>query len=116
MLRKITFAFGLILFAAGLISFFIPNWFYLIQFDLSQSLAYSIIGAVGIVLVAMNKSDLILRRYLTFLAIFNLALLMIGLSFPNFADIVHLEVPEHFSHAAIGLVAAILSDIYKFKK
>lgn len=106
MMLKIITAFGGLMFLAGLLGFFIPNILYLIQFDLFQSFIYITIGAIGLKLGLTKDTSVIQQqRYLAALSIINLSLLTIGIFWPNFADIIHLEVPEHFWHGLVGLLS-----------
>ncbi|MDP3986412.1 MAG: hypothetical protein Q8P77_03245 [Candidatus Veblenbacteria bacterium] len=113
MLRTFVTAYGALMLAVGLLGFFVPNVLYLVQFDLWQSLLYAALGAVGLMLGLKRSANLNQNRYLNALAIVNLALLMLGLSFPNLGDIFHLEVPEHVFHGVVGATAALLADYYR---
>lgn len=115
MLKKIVLSLGSLMLAVGLLGFFVPNFLYLVQFDLIQSFIYSLAGGIGISLAISNQTDLVRRRYFDFLAILSLSLLIIGLSFPNWGDLIHLEVPEHFFHAVLGLAACLASDYFRKK-
>ncbi|HAO81655.1 MAG: hypothetical protein UV57_C0003G0029 [Parcubacteria group bacterium GW2011_GWD2_43_10] len=113
MINKITAFFGSLMFVIGLLGFFMPNVLYLIQFDLFQSFIYVVLGAIGLKLgfgQSTTKSQL---TYLQGLAITNLLLMMIGIFWPNLGDIVHLEVPEHFFHGAVGLTSALAADYFR---
>ena|SRR3990167_1885949 len=113
MLRTFVTAYGALMLAVGLLGFFVPNVLYLVQFDLWQSLLYGVLGASGLTLGLSHNKRPTQNRYLNALAIVNLALLMLGLSFPNLGDIFHLEVPEHVFHGVVGATAALLADYYR---
>lgn len=108
MTAKIITALGAIMLLVGLFGFFIPNVLYLVQFDLFQSLIYVSLGVIGLKLgLSKTTSALNQQQYLASLSAINLSLLTIGIFWPNLGDIIHLEVPEHFGHGSIGLIAAL---------
>ncbi len=111
MARLISFIIGVIFTSLGLLGFFKPNLMYLVQFDLFQSFCYLVIGALGLK-ISLDKEpkQLQLKKYLTVVAVFNLVLMMLGLIWPNLGDIFHLEIPEHFFHAGVGLISALTAD------
>lgn len=114
MYRVTTIILGLLLFTVGLIGFFQPNLNYTVQFDLFQSLLYIVAGAVGITLGLGKHSIGSQWLYVRIIGICGIVLLLLGLTFPNFMDIVHLEIPEHIFHAIIGLGALFASDRKNF--
>jgi len=113
MLKLAVISFSGLMMTVGLLGFFVPNLYYVVQFDSYQSFVYMLVGAAGLKFGFGSATDLIRRRYLDAVAIVNLTLLMIGLSFPNLGDIIHLEVPEHVFHAAVGMTAALVSDYFR---
>lgn len=115
MLQKITFIFGSLLFLVGLAGFFVPNFLYLVQFDLFQSLLYAILGVVGLKMALTNQTPKHRLGYLQVVAITNLLLMMLGMFWPNWGDIIHLEVIENFFHSGLGLIAVVASDIFRKK-
>ena len=110
MYRIASIVIGLSLFAVGLVSLFKPNWAYYVQFDLFQSFLYAVVGAIGIKLGFGRHSVGAQWYYTRGVGIGATLLLLLGLTFPNFRDIVHLEVPEHFLHALLGVGALFASD------
>lgn len=109
--RIVLIILGGILLATGLLGFLKPNLMYLVQFDLYQSFLYAILGAIGLKLgLSPTTPPRYSQKYFEALAIINFILLMLGLFWPNWGDIFHLEVPEHFWHALIGITAALMAD------
>jgi hypothetical protein len=104
---------GLILFLLGLGGFFIGHIPGFAQLDLWQSFVYLIGGAIGMQLGWGKATDKTRSRYATATGIMGLVLLSFGLTFPNFFDIFHLEVPEHFFHAIIGVAGCLIGGKYK---
>jgi hypothetical protein len=97
----------------GLAGFFIvriPNF---VQLDLWQSLVYLILGAVGLQLGCGQTSSLNRARYATATGLVGLIFLGFGLTFPNFADIFHLELPEHVFHLLLGLAGCLVGNTKK---
>lgn len=108
MVAKIISSFSALMLLAGLLGFFVPNILYLVQFDLWQSFIYTILGAIGLKLgLSKNTTPPAQQWYLASLAVVSLTLLTLGIFWPNLADIIHLEVPEHFWHGAVGLLAVL---------
>jgi hypothetical protein len=113
MLKKIVIFFGGLMLAVGLLGFFIPNVLFLVQFDLWQSLIYAVLGATGLQIGLGQTKDLAQLGYLKALAIVNLVMLLMGLTWPNWGDIFHLEVPEHFFHGIVGISSALAADFFR---
>ena len=88
----------------------IPNF---VQFDLFQSLVYVSFGAVGLKISFGKTETKILARYATATGIMGLIFLAFGLTFPNFFDIFHLEIPEHMFHLIIGVTGCLVGDHYR---
>ncbi len=110
MYRAASIIFGAILLTVGIVSLLRPNWAYYVQFDLFQSFIYALAGAVGLKLGLGRHSVGSQWYYVRGLGIAGLCLLLLGLTFPNFRDIVHLEVPEHVFHGILGVAALFASD------
>ncbi len=110
MLKTYVRSLAVLLFAIGLWGFWggaIPN---VVQLDLFQSLVYVVFGAVGLKLGFSQTANKTLARYATASGIMGLVFLGFGLTFPNFFDIFHLEIPEHVFHALIGILGCVVGD------
>jgi len=105
--RRATLTFAVVFTAVGLYGMLVGRVGYLVQFDLFQSLTYTILGFVGLKLGIENTNVQAMRRYISAVAILSLFLFVLGLTFPNFRDLVHLEVPEHVLHLTVGVAAAV---------
>ena len=104
---------GAALFLLGLAGFFIvqiPNF---VQLDLWQSFIYLILGAIGLQLGWGKAQAITRRRYATTTGIIGLVFLGFGLTFPNFGDIFHLELPEHIFHLLLGLIGCLVGNSNK---
>ena len=101
---------GTMLFGVGLLAIFRPNLSYIVQFDLFQGFLYAVTGAIGLKLAFGRHSVGARWYYVRGVGIGGVLLLLLGLTFPNFKDILHLEIPEHVFHAVIGIGALFASD------
>jgi len=113
MLKWYTRIIAALLFLIGLSGFFIVRIPNLVQLDLFQSFVYAIFGAIGIQLSFGKAENKTRSNYATATGIMGLVLLLFGLTFPNFFDIFHLEVPEHIFHFIIGVAGCVIGDKYK---
>lgn len=101
---------GLILFAVGIGSFFVSGVPHFVQVDLFQGFLYAILGAIGLQLGFSESTAIARARYATTTGIIGLVLLLVGLTFPNFQDIFHLEIPEHIFHLILGVTGCATGD------
>jgi hypothetical protein len=79
-----------------------------VQFDLFQSLVYVSLGAVGLKLGFGSSTPKTLSRYVTATGIMGLVFFGFGLTWANFFDLFHLEIPEHVFHAIIGVTGCLV--------
>lgn len=85
------------------------------QLDLFQSFVYLLLGAVGLKFGLSNTANKILARYTRAQGVVGFILLAIGLTLPNFLDLFHLEVPEHFFHGVLGLTSSLIGEHFSRK-
>ena len=112
-MRRATLTFAIVFTTVGLYGMLVGHVGYLVQFDLLQSLTYTVLGFTGLKLGTENANQPAMHRYLSAVAVLNLLLFILGLTFPNFRDLVHLEVPEHVLHLTVGVWAALLTSVYR---
>ncbi len=103
---------SVVLFILGLWGFWIGSIPQFVQFDLWQSFIYLILGGVGLQLSFGKHEFKYLVDYLKTVGIVSLIFILFGLSFPNFFDIFHFEVPEHVWHFVLGVASLLVIRKY----
>ncbi|MFZ5391089.1 MAG: hypothetical protein ACOZAJ_02320, partial [Patescibacteria group bacterium] len=87
---------ALSLLIVGLLTFLHPSLGNLVYLDMFAGLIYLILGAVGLKLsFTKNIANRYLANYCLITGFISLLLLLLGLSWPNFKDIFHLEPAEN---------------------
>ncbi|MBU1039209.1 hypothetical protein KKC17_03240 [Patescibacteria group bacterium] len=94
----------------GLTAFLHPSLGQLVYLDMFPGLIYLILGAVGLKLSYSKNSSVTLPSYLKILGFMGWALFLLGLSWPNFRDIFHLEPAENVWHLILGLAGFLLAN------
>ena len=113
MLKAYTSVVATLLFLLGLWGVLVGTIPNLAQLDLFQCFVYVIFGAVGLKLSFSHTEPKTLARYATATGIMALTFLFLGLTWPNFFDIFHLEIPEHVFHALLGVAGCLVGEHYK---
>lgn len=93
----------------GLFGFFWVNVPYVVQLDLWQSFVYLVLAAIGWYYGWFYPNNKHLRYYNEAATATLLFLLLLGLAWPNWGDIIHLEEEENIFHAVLFIWGVITS-------
>ena len=101
---------------AGFFGFFKVQIPYVVQLDLWQSMIYLALGALGFYFGWFYHTDKNVRIYNEVATGILLFFFLLGLTWPNLGDILHLEEEENIFHGALFALGVITSALTSKKK
>lgn len=98
---------SIILIVVGFVGIFVVKIPEYVEFDLWQSFVYLVFGFWGLAVVWYKPESKLIKKYANATTAMFMLWLIIGIPFPNLADIFHLEILEHLFHLILFLLGVL---------